>query len=112
MFAADPQLEARASAAPAFTADADQLSDAFAVDGDERVFFVDALLLVGLEEARGVVARNAESGLREVVGAEREEFGFLRDLARPQSGAGKFDHRADEIIDLRGAFLEDALGGR
>ena len=36
--------------------------------------------------------------MRQVVGAEAEEFSLLRDLARNQRGAGQFDHGADQIV--------------
>jgi len=36
--------------------------------------------LVARQEAPGAVTRHAERGLREVVGAEAEELGGLRDL--------------------------------
>ena len=42
----------------------------FPVEGDEGVVGVDGLALVGREEGRGVVARDTEGGLREIVGAE------------------------------------------
>ena len=70
MFAADAEFQARTRRAAARAADADEFANAVAVDRDEGIFFVDALLLVNLEEAGGVVARNAEGGLREIVGAE------------------------------------------
>ena len=50
---------------------------------------------VDAEEARGVVARDAEGRLRQIVGAEREELGRLGDFAGQQRGARQFDHRAD-----------------
>jgi hypothetical protein len=45
------------------------------------------------------------AGLREVVGAEREELGRLGDLRRGDRGARELDHRAPlEVVEL------DALG--
>jgi hypothetical protein len=40
----------------------------------ERIDLENALLGIGVEDRRRVVAREAETGLRQVVGAEREEF--------------------------------------
>ena len=55
----------------------------------------DAVLeVVGEELALGVVAREAERGLREVVRAEREEVGVLGDLVGPDARARELDHRA------------------
>ena len=46
----------------------------FDIEADERIARIDALLDIGRQEARGVVAADAERGLRQVVGAEREEL--------------------------------------
>jgi hypothetical protein len=44
--------------------------------------------------ALDVVAREAEAGLREVVGAEREELGVACDVAGHEACAGQLDHGA------------------
>ena len=61
----------------------DELADAGLVEAGERVVGDDLGVLVVRQEARaGVVPAEAEAGLGEVVGAEAEELGVLRDLAR------------------------------
>ena len=67
---------------PSFAATPHEHADAFRVERRERVLLDEAGLLVGADEARGVVARDAEGGLRQVVGAEGEEVGALGDLLR------------------------------
>src|SRR3546814_3362882 len=59
-----------------------------------------ATLLVGTEEISGIVARQAEAGLGQVVGAEGEELGALGDLGGPQAGTRQLDHGADDVVDL------------
>ena len=49
-----------------------------------------------MEEGRRVVARNAEGRLGEIVGAEREELGALRDRVGAQRGA-KWQDRCSAI---------------
>ena len=77
MLAANSKLDVFPRLAPALGRDFDQLADAFAVDRDERVDGENALVGINAEEARRIVARNAENGLGEIVGAEGKEFGGL-----------------------------------
>src|SRR5207244_7804144 len=74
VLAADADLEPAPSLAPALDADAYQFADALAVDRHERIGREDAARRVRPEEARGVVAADAERRLRQVVGAEGEEL--------------------------------------
>ena len=87
-------------------ADLDQLADAVLVERLERVVLDDALLeIAGEELPLGVVSREAERRLREVVRAEGEEVGVPGDLAGPQRGAGQLDHRPAQVLEpgrLRG----------
>ena len=59
----------------------------------------DALRDVGGEELAGVVARQAERRLGQVVGAEGEELGVLGDLVGAQRGARQLDHGADQVLE-------------
>ena len=74
MFAADAELDVGAGRAAALGGDFDELADAFDIDRNERIARVDALIDIGAEEAAGVIAADAERGLRQVVGAEAEEL--------------------------------------
>src|SRR6185295_8735915 len=95
MLAADADLEFLSHLPPALDADPYQLADALLVDRDERISRKDAARRVDAEERRRVVAADAEGGLRQVVGAEREEFGALGNLTRHQRRARQLDHGAD-----------------
>ena len=54
---------------------------------------------VGGQEARfGIVARQPESGLGEVVGSEGEERGLLGQVVGDQACARQLDHRADDVV--------------
>src|SRR3984957_6034149 len=69
VLAADAELELRAYLAAALGRDPHQFADAIAIDRDERIDRQDALAGVDAEEARRIVAADAERGLGEVVGA-------------------------------------------
>src|SRR5665213_1071395 len=93
VLAANPKLQSGPGRASTFDGDADQFAHPFRIDRDERVLLEDAEPLIGADKARGIVARQAIGGLRQVVGAEAEEFRALGDLAGQQRGARQLDHR-------------------
>ncbi len=100
VLAADPELELRLRTATALDSDAHQVADAVLVEHLERVVLEHARLQVVREElALGIVAGETERRLREVVRAEREEVGQLRDLVRADARARELDHRPAEILD-------------
>src|SRR5262249_19387662 len=107
MLAADAELEIVPRLAPALDRNLDELADAFTVERDERIDRQDALRRIGTEKARGVVAADAERGLGQIVGAEREEFRGFGDLAGEQRGARQLDHGADLIFDAFPGLLGD-----
>ncbi len=107
MLAADAELELASRRPAALGGKPDQFADAVAVERHERIGRDDALRLVDAEKARRVVAADAVGGLRQIVGAEREELGRLRDLAGHERGARQFDHGADLIFDLGPGLLAD-----
>ena len=100
VLAADAELEVLARAAAALDRDLHQVADAVLVDRLERVALEDAGLEVVREEAAGVVAGEAERGLRQVVRAEGEEVGVLGDLVGADARARQLDHRPDEVLEL------------
>src|SRR4029077_15850985 len=96
MLAADANLEVLSRLSSFRDRDRHQAADALFVDGLERVAREDLLLEVADDErALGVVAAESKRGLREIVGAEGEELGLLRDLAGGPRGARDLDYRAD-----------------
>ncbi|MPM36798.1 hypothetical protein SDC9_83400 [bioreactor metagenome] len=96
----DTGLQAGLPAAALLDADPDQLADTVPVDLGERVGRDDVVVDVGVEErALGVVTRQADPGLGEVVGAEAEVVGVVGDLVGDQSGARQLDHRADRVVE-------------
>lgn len=83
MFTANAELQFRQRLAAAFGGDADQFPHAVEIERDERVALDDAFALIGIDEARRVIAGNAEGRLRQVVGAEGKELrGFAMTWAR------------------------------
>lgn len=86
-----------------------QLTHTDDVKAGKRIGFVDLVRIVCGQELAGVVAREAERHLREVVGAEAEELRFLGDLVRRERRAGDLDHRADLILELDVHLLDDRI---
>src|SRR5262245_66464950 len=87
MLAADAELEVAPHLASALGGDAHERADAGAVEGDERIGGENAARGVDAEEARRIVPADAERGLGEIVGAEREELRRLGDLVRDERRA-------------------------
>src|SRR5690606_21550695 len=73
MLTADAELQVVAGAPAAFCRDLDQFSNTIEIERDAGIMLDNPLALVGGNEGGGIIARHAEGGLREVVGAEREE---------------------------------------
>ena len=84
VLATNPQLQLRPRLPPAFGRDAHQLAHARDVQAQERVRSHDPLICIRRQNRRCVVARQAQRGLCQVVGAEREKLGVAGDLARRQ----------------------------
>src|SRR5262245_34476738 len=107
VLAANSDLELGARLAPALDTDTDQFTNTLAVDRHERVAAQNAARRIGPEEAGRIVAADAERGLRQVVGAEREERCRLGDLTGHQGGTRQLDHGADLVDDLAAGLLGD-----
>ena len=86
------------------------MSDAVLIQRRERILLQDALVDICREDLVHVIARKAESGLRQIVGAEREELRFLRNLVRHQRRARQLDHRTNQVVDFRSLFFEYVVG--
>src|SRR5229473_916857 len=109
MLAADADLELGSCLAPLFDAPAHQHADALDIERLERIRQENTgflLVYVIRQEAAGVVAGETHCGLSEVIGPEREELRHFGDLSGEQSGAGKFDHRANEIVELDSGLFD------
>ena len=85
-----------------------QLADAHRVETGEGIGFVDLVRIVCGQELAGVVAREAERHLGEVVRTEAEELRFLGDVVCSKGCARDLDHGADLILELD-ARLRDGL---
>src|SRR5436309_12167401 len=100
MLAANADLEIGPRLAAARDADLDELADAVAIHRDERIDLQNALGDIDAEESGRVVAADAVGRLREIVGAEREEFRRLGDIACHQARPRQLDHGANLITKL------------
>src|SRR5262249_53068544 len=92
VFTADAHFHSVASGAALGNGRLHQLPDAYGIDRGEGIRLDDFSLLIGRQERTGIVAAHAQAHLRQVVGAEAEEFGRLGDLIGGQSPARHFDH--------------------
>ena len=107
---ADPELDPGLRPPAALDRDPHEIPHSVLVQHLERVPLEDAVLEVeGEELALGVVAGEPERGLGEVVRAEGEEVGLLRDLVRAQRRPRELDHRPTQVRDRR-LLGGDALG--
>ena len=61
--------------------------------------------MISWQDLVHVVAREAEGGLSEIVGAEGEELGLFGDFVRHQRRPRQLDHGADQVIDCSSLFL-------
>src|SRR5579859_356248 len=109
VFAANAELDAGARLLSLGDGHLHQLTYAGLINGSEWVFLHDFEFLVGAQEGAGIVAAHSERRLCEVVGAETEEFGGLRDFVGSQSSAWDFNHRTDKVVELDLLFLHDFL---
>ena len=106
MLPADAHLEVGPSRPAALHGDAYELPDALSVDRRERRAVDDLLLDVARDDPTlDVIAGEADSGLGEIVGAEREEVGVVGDAIGDKAGARKLDHRPDIEIGPVGEAL-------
>ena len=100
VLAADADLQVGLHGAAALHGQVHQGADACFIQRHEGVRRVDAALQVGRQEAAGVVPRQAERGLRQVVGPEAEELRLGGDLARGDARPRQLDHRPQAEGDL------------
>ena len=110
MLSADSDFERWPGLATAFGRHLHQLPNAFLIQGGERILFQDALGKIGRQHFVDVVTREAERGLREIVGPEREELRLFGDLVRHQSSSWQLDHRANQVFDFGPLLFEYFLG--
>jgi hypothetical protein len=87
VFTADPHLQLRLNLPATLDADFHEFANTVLIDRHERIAGQNTARSIDAEEACGVIARNSKSGLREVIGAEREKLRALRDLAGHQTSA-------------------------
>ena len=107
MFAADAAVQLGTSLTTKLDRHLHQLADADGIETSKRIGLVDLVRIVCGQELAGIVTREPERHLRQVIGAEAEEFRLLRDIVRGERRARDLDHRADLILELEAGFLDD-----
>ena len=90
MLSADAKLEFFAGLAPPFCRNLNELAHAFDIERHKRIARDHALAQIVVQEHAGIVAANADGGLRQIVGAEGEELRRLGDVAGAQRRARQF----------------------
>src|SRR5258705_9754451 len=106
MLAADTDFQGRARLAASFGSHLDQLTHTFLVENGKRILLDDSLFKVRRQNLVDVVAREAPSGLREIVGTEREELGFFGNLRGDERGARQLDHGAHQVLYAASLLFE------
>ena len=104
MFATNSQFYAGSRRTSSLGGQTHQFAYAFPVDGNKRIVFQYPLFAINLDKRSGVVSRQAESRLRQIVGAEAEKFRRFGDLACSKGSAWQFDHGANGVLDLAPFF--------
>ena len=79
----------------------------FLIEASEWVVAENFRILIGWQEARGVVTRQSKSGLGEVVSSEGEELCVLSHLISGDCSAGNLDHGSNRVLQL--GLLESEL---
>ena len=87
MLAADTEFQFHARTPPSFRRNLDEFSDTILVDGDKGIARDQTFRQIFGEEGASNVARSAERGLRQIVGAEGKKFRCRGDLAGTRRGA-------------------------
>ena len=109
VLAADTEVHGRTGRFTHLDRHIHQFAYADRVEAGERVGFVDLVLVVRGQEFAGVVARESEGHLRQVVRAEAEELRFLRHLVGGERRARDFDHRADFVLQIALRFRDEFI---
>ena len=110
VFAADAAVQFGAGLAAELNGHLHQFAHADGVEAGERIGFVDLVLVVRRQELAGVVTREAEGHLRQVVGAEAEELRLFGDLIGGERRARDLDHGADFVFEVCARSLDDFVG--
>jgi len=107
MLSANAELQPRSDGAAALGGDAYELSDPTYIEGDKRVMLEDSEPLICPDKARGVIARQPEDRLCQIVGAKTKELGGFGYFARQQCCPRQLDHRAHDIGHIDTLSLHD-----
>src|ERR1700733_4131407 len=80
VFAADSHFQIRTRLAPAFGRHFHELADTILIENGKWIMLDDSIFKIRRENLVDVVAREAPSSLREIVGTKGEEFRLVGDL--------------------------------
>ena len=106
MFATNAEFQIAALGAPFFDCQFNNRPDTDLIETGKRVFFHNPLRNIGGQEMRRIIAANAQSGLRQIIRAEREKCRFLCQIIGHDGGARHFNHRAQHIsLRLNAIFI-------
>ena len=109
VLAADTEVHGRSGRFAHLDRHVHQLAHADLVELRERIGFVDLVLVVRRQELARIVTREAEGHLRQIVGAEAEELRLFRHLVGGERHAGDLDHRADFVLEIDAALLDQLV---
>src|ERR1041384_3568089 len=105
VFAADTDFEFFTDFAAFGDRNAHQRADPVTVDADKGIFRQDTVQDITRQEFSRIVARQTETGLRQIVGPEGEKLRLFGDFIGHHAGPWQLDHRADRVAHLDAVSL-------
>ena len=111
MFAADAEVDVGTGCSAELCRHLDEFAHADLVEFGEGVGLVNLLVVVRAEELACVVTAETESHLREVVGAEGEEFRFGGNRIGGECRTRDFNHSADFVGHFDACRLDALVSG-
>src|SRR5271163_628457 len=110
MLATDAQLDLRTGTPPFLARHFHESANSLLVQHLKWIDLQNASRNVVRDELTGIVTRETERRLGQIVRAERKELADLGDLVRDHARARQFDHSSGGILHLDTSFAEDLLG--
>ncbi len=100
MLAAYTQFQIRPRLAPLRDRLADQPAHSVPIDLHKGICFEDPFVQIERQKfAFHIITAEAEGGLSQIIGPEREKLGAFGKFAGQQAGPRQLDHRADPVSD-------------
>ena len=100
MLAADTAVERRIYRLAEVDGHLHQLAYTLLIQLSKRILLVDLCIIVSIQELTGIITREAEGHLCQIVGTEAEEISILSDLVSSQSCSRDLDHGTYFVLHI------------